>query len=428
MEDWVLAIQTTLRRQNLQYPYVYFGVYKRNNRNKFQWRILLLDFLNRCVKNLKGQVLKRHFLFQQLEKVEKDKDNPLHIMLHFKNYKHVYELYFPTSVQSVLFELIVLQVLKKPTTVQISDFEHDMIIASTFAVEHAPKSVARKKSVFAPSNAMPVVTNTTSMLQQLAENAKKEAENPTMDSSSTPKSRQRSLSLLTADESKRWLLVQAGQLIVFPGTCDGYPLYMMTLINMNLSEDNLFLKLQAGQESAKVYEFASAQEAKEWSRIFHREESINEGKMTVQQWKKGEQAQQGSNNVQQFLSLSDELIEKESPRPSKVAPSTPPPPATKPKNDEDDDVDEVVVLRKRKSVASFIARRTATSPDEVVYKPRATSQPSIPETQQDKVQILLAAKAPVQNGYESSDNDSPRTPLPPQVIHMVDDEDDSDDE
>ncbi len=97
LRDWYIAIQTVLKRQNSSFPYIYFGVFRKNVRGKFQWRHLQFDFLEKKLKNLKGSDVKHAYNFETLAGFSKDKYHPLHFYLDFK--KKVYEAFLQTPRQ-----------------------------------------------------------------------------------------------------------------------------------------------------------------------------------------------------------------------------------------------------------------------------------------------------------------------------------------
>lgn len=298
-KQWITAIQTTLKRQNLEFPYVYFGLFKRNIRGKFQWRILQFDFLTKTLKNLSGDKVKRQFQFNQIESVLTDDNNPLHVFLTFRNYSHGYELYLQTPRQAQVMRNLVKELQEKKqffTIKEALELEPALNVKSGFAFE------------LIDTNSGSTLTNETGSIVPevlMDEDGSMSITMKNKHSSDNAASMSDEQLLLSKTTIKRWLIIQAGELIVFNGSCDGCPLYAVSLHETKIVHRKHALKIskkrslygkqsvileRAAEESPeteednvgeilvisfggveKIFEFASSQERISWQKVLARE-------------------------------------------------------------------------------------------------------------------------------------------------------------
>jgi len=160
-----------------------------------------------------------------------DKKDKCHIMINFQNQpKTEYDIFTLLPEHANLIESLCSLVSKNPSISVKEVYAHTsgLLEKSGFAYEKSKK----KRPVFALASAV---------------------------------------SLDTA--VKRWLILQAGQIVVYNGSCDGYPLYCLSLHDCTVSggqsnKEEMIISLKDG--SLKKFEFSSVQECEEWVKLCRR--------------------------------------------------------------------------------------------------------------------------------------------------------------
>jgi hypothetical protein len=228
--QWVAALQTTLKRQNLVFPYIHIAVGKKNLRGKFQQRILQFDFLHKRINNLNGDNVKKMHPFANLLSTKEDAKDKKRVIINFKNQsKTEYNIFTVIPDHVGLIAMIVNHILKGSSISDLYSKISGLLEKSGFAFEKIkPK---RSGSVFG--------------------RATKAAET----------------------SIKRWLLLQAGQLVVYNGNCDGYPLYCESLHECTISssqetKEEMIVAKKDG--TMRRFEFSSVNECEEWVKLTRR--------------------------------------------------------------------------------------------------------------------------------------------------------------
>jgi hypothetical protein len=235
MNQWVTAILTTLKRKDFEFPYVYFPIFKKNKKNVMQERCIQFDFMNKCIKNIHNNKIKRNFGFVQLESYERDKDNTYHINIKFKSYSHLYDIYLEYPLQ-VIFFLIILNNIKEDrekATIRKSIGTNEY--PSVFAFEFLSEKIISKLK-FSSSNLNKITLE--NEVGQLF---------------------------------KRWLIIQGGQLVIFSGDVSQFPLFVFLISNLiieKVNENPKMMKLtftnKINVAQKKYFEFSSKQVLEEW--------------------------------------------------------------------------------------------------------------------------------------------------------------------
>jgi hypothetical protein len=148
-KEWMQAFITTLKRTTLEYPYIWFGIYFKNQNKVFEHRTLQFDFLDGVLKIYKENEVVSTFLLKTIKSIITDKRNELHVYISFES--NVYDIYLDTPQHVSIFAEIcanlrigIANIVKRNISVFLKSgfiferVQEDMIIASSRSTKTVP--------------------------------------------------------------------------------------------------------------------------------------------------------------------------------------------------------------------------------------------------------------------------------------------------